>query len=302
MAVAVVCADKCRTSATERDGSQRIVDTVAFGVEAQSSQRPSQPVCDGAPPTPDHQASWPEVRRDCCGIATPAMALIVPPPRMASGQRGPMQPILRSGERDELAIRQSDFGPGVVVAANGGNKRVEGIVATVHLQHDQDSLGDGQASRGRSNRLGHCGRGRRDRGTGGGRRRTNCGGGGLQTVAQECSPCTTSGDSGAGGTTEKGAARDRHHRLLGDQQVRRSKRECKRPSPGRADTDGLRSSRAVIVASRSRRTHEQVGQPGPVAGLSRRKRRSLVGRRSSNIDCRRSGRSGRRRQPRRRAG
>ena len=35
------------------------------------------------------------------------------------------------------------------------------------------------------------------------------------------------------------------------------------------------------------RTHEQVGQPGPVAGLSRRKRRSLVGRRSSNVDCRR---------------
>ena len=118
-----------------------------------------------------------------------------------------MQPVLRSGKRDELAIRQPDFGPGVVVSANGGHERVEGIVATVHFQHDQDPVGDRQASRGRGNRLGHGGRGRRDRGKGGGGRRTTRGGGGLEAVAQECSPCTTSGDSGAGGTTEKGGER-----------------------------------------------------------------------------------------------
>ena len=33
-------ADECRTSATERDGSQRIVDTVAFGVEAEIKPTP----------------------------------------------------------------------------------------------------------------------------------------------------------------------------------------------------------------------------------------------------------------------
>ena len=35
-----LCADECRTSATERDGSQRIVDTVAFGVEAEIKPTP----------------------------------------------------------------------------------------------------------------------------------------------------------------------------------------------------------------------------------------------------------------------